>query len=91
MENFLRFIMEFKSIFKSLIIENPDKTLAIMGIFIATILIVFTIFRNNFLYAIAGALILIVCLFWLFIRNNVDLDIHANENKIITRILSISF
>ena len=83
--------MKFKLIFNNLIIENPDKTLAILGIIVSTILIIFTIIKNDFLYSIAGALILLFSLFWLLIRNNIDLNIHANENKIISRILTISF
>ena len=84
--------MEFKSIFKNLFIENPDKTMAIAGIFVATILIIFSIFaKNNFLYTIAGFFVLFICLFWLLIRNKVDIALNSNENKIITRILSISF
>ena len=58
--------MEFKSFLKSMIIENPDKTLAIIGIFVSIILIIFTIFKNDFLYAIAGSLDL-TCLFILVI------------------------
>ena len=83
--------MEFKSIFKRLIIENPDKTLAIIGVLIASILIIITAFKNDFLYTIAGALILIVCLFWLFERNKVDLALNSDESNIKTRILCISF
>lgn len=81
--------MELKD---SLLLRDLDKTLAIAGVILSLILIVYLGREiGRVVYPLTGVLTLLSCLLWLAIRNCHILEVHLPESRIQTATCAICF
>jgi len=76
----------------SLLLRDLDKTLAIAGVILSLILIVYLGREiGRMIYLLTGILALISCLLWLAIRKSYTFEFHLPESRTLTIICAICF
>jgi len=72
-------------------LRDLDKTLAITGIILSTLMIITGVMINRFMYSLMGGLALSSCLLWLTIRKNHPFEFRLPEFRTKTTLLAICF
>jgi len=76
----------------SFLLRDLDKTLAIAGVILSLILIVYLGREiGRVIYLLTGVLALISCLLWLAIRRSHTFEFHLPESRTLTTICAICF
>lgn len=70
---------------------DQDRTLAVAGVIISILIVIFGVVIGKFVYSVLGGLVIIACALWLVVREYISFESHHFESRAMTISSAIGF